>query len=281
MISSKNPHSLNFENSIASVLENYSPETVFLAAVSGGADSMAMLAALCASFSKERLFCLHVDHGLRSQEETSGDAALVRDFCERHGVRFGIEAIPPGKIEAFARRKKTGIEAAARYYRHRAFSREAARLGGNTLILIAHTKDDMLETALMRVLRGAGSAGLAAMPSKKGRIVRPLLSMSRSDVISYLKEKNISWRDDSTNADDIFLRNKIRNRLIPLLDEHFPTWKKGVKNMAETQSLAAALISAQAQDSVIWECQGNTLVTCSNSFFALPQIVREEALYQG
>ncbi|MDR3020218.1 MAG: tRNA lysidine(34) synthetase TilS [Treponema sp.] len=275
------PHSPWFENSIVSELENYSQETVFLAAVSGGADSMAMLAALCASFPKERLFCLHVDHGLRPSEETLGDAELVRDFCEKRGVRFNIEAIPPGKIEAFARRKKTGIEAAARYYRHRALSREAARLGDNTLILIAHTKDDMLETALMRILRGAGPAGLAAMPSKKGRIVRPLLSMSRSDVISYLNEKNISWREDSTNADNIYLRNKIRNRLIPLLDELFPSWKKGVKNMAETQSLAAALISAQAQNGVIWEREGNTLVTCSKSFFALPQIVREEALYFG
>ena len=113
----------------------------FLAAVSGGADSMAMLAALCAVTQKENIFCLHVDHGLRPAEESSGDAEFVRDFCREAGINCDVVSIPPGKIALFARRRGIGIEAAARFFRRRALFRQAARLGENVVILTAHTKD--------------------------------------------------------------------------------------------------------------------------------------------
>ena len=133
----------------------------------------------------------------------------------------------------------------------------------------------------MRILRGAGPAGLAAMPVNRGRILRPLLSMNRTDVLNYLAEKNIPWREDATNTEEIFLRNKIRRRLIPLLDECFPSWKKGLTGMAETQSLAAAYISEEAQKLIVWEHETDGFVTSAERFFAQPQILREEALFQG
>jgi tRNA(Ile)-lysidine synthase len=181
--------------------------------------------------------------------------------------------------------------------------RHASQLGENARILIAHTKDDMLETALMRVLRGAGPAGLSAMckppeaalynkfpctrrpkgglPVKNGRIMRPMLSLSRADVIEYLKEKKIPWREDSTNADEKFLRNRIRHKLIPLLDESFPSWKSALTGMADTQSLAAAFLAEEAKQRVTWEQSSNTLTTNAETFFTCPQIIREEALFRG
>ena len=304
------------ENNVSSFLNNIQKDAPLLAAVSGGADSMAMLASLCAVAPKEKIFCMHIEHGLRPAEESCGDADFVRDFCKTNGIKFCVKHIKPGRIAQTAKRKGIGIEAAARYFRHRALSKAAKRLeqrsadcsGAKTLILLAHTKDDLLETALMRVLRGAGPAGLAAMrsiaamPQKRGRIIRPLLAITRADVIGYLKAKNITWREDSTNADIQFLRNKIRLMLVPLLNDAFPSWKSGLAALAETQSLAAEFISREADKNIKWteedftqsrkgtkntkkenkkERNAINLSADEGSFFAQPQIVREEAVFQA
>jgi len=286
---------------------------------------MAMLAALCAIIPKENISCIHIEHALRPAEESQGDAEFVRNFCKEIGIECQVISIPPGKIADFARRKGIGIEAGARFFRRKALFKEAARLGANTVILTAHTKDDMLETALMRVLRGAGPAGLSAMPVSRGqpprRLLRPLLSLTRADVISYLKEKKLPWREDSTNKDEKFLRNRIRRRLVPLLNEHFPSWKSGLSGMAQTQSLITDFIVDEANLRVKWEignergnreweignrdrCSQSMLVdnklslqtslptphsplptsylsTDAVNFFAQPQIIREEAVFQA
>jgi len=219
---------------------------------------MAMLAALCAFRQKETIFCLHVNHSLRPVE-SAADAEFVAAFCEAQGIQCRVVDIPPGKIARFAKRRGTGIEAAARFFRRRALLKEAAQQGGNALILTAHTKDDLLETALMRILRGAGPSGLATMPVKKSVFLRPLLSLTRADVVAYLKAKNIPWREDSTNTDEKFLRNRIRRRLVPLLNDSFPSWKSGVAGMAETQSFTAEFIGSEAKSRVIWAVSSEQL----------------------
>ena len=258
---------------------------------------MALLSALLALrdggvIGKEALFCLHVEHGIRPAEESKGDAEFVREFCKSNSIECKVKNIPPGRAAALARKKGIGIEAAARFFRHRAFSKEASKLGEKTIILLAHTKDDLLETALMRILRGSGSVGLSAMPEKRGRLLRPLLKMTRADVVEYLKTKNISWREDSTNADEKYLRNRIRRSLIPLLNEAFPSWKSGVFNMAQTQSLTADFIASEAVARVKWhEISRNDLknradskfpvsvFTDAENFFAQERIIREEAVF--
>jgi len=269
---------------------------------------MAMLASLRAVNPKEKFFCMHIEHGIRPAEESRGDADFVRDFCKTNGIECIVKHIPPGKIAETAKRKGIGIEAAARYFRHRALSKAARRIAredsrAKVFILLAHTKDDLLETALMRVLRGAGPAGLAAMPQRRGRIIRPLLAVSRADVINYLKEKNIMWREDSTNSDTQFLRNRVRHQLVPLLNESFPSWRSGLAALAETQSLAAELISREAEQRIIWKKSFfTTNGTCGSftnhtnqyeqggkgfisaeetNFFEQPQIIREEAVFQA
>jgi tRNA(Ile)-lysidine synthase len=222
---------------------------------------------------------MHVEHGLRPEGESRGDAGFVLDFCKKHEIECKVETVPLGKIAAYARRRGVGIEAAARFFRHRALSGYAARLGEKTCILIAHTKDDLLETVLMRVLRGSGPSGLAAMPVKRGRILRPLISMTRADVVQYLKAKGIPWREDSTNEDEKYLRNRIRRRLIPLLNESFSSWKAALASMAETQSLVVDFIGGEAGRRVIWSPADRSLSTNAENFFAQPQIIREEAVF--
>jgi tRNA(Ile)-lysidine synthase len=139
----------------------------------------------------------------------------------------------------------------------------------------------MLETALMRVLQGSGPQGLAAMPVSRGRILRPLLSVSRAEILEYLESKKVPWREDSTNTDVAFLRNRIRHRLVPLLNESFPSWKTALAAMVETQSLAAAYIKDEAQSRINWQAREGILSTRAKTFFFQPEIVREEALFQG
>jgi len=309
-----------FENEISSVLNGFPVGTIFLAAVSGGADSMAMLTALCSLFPTpdSRFSVLHVEHGLRPEEESGGDAEFVSAFCKERGIACRVSRIPPGRIAAYAKRKGAGIEAAARFFRHKALRSEVsllkkhARLGEHAegagftretslevRVLTAHTRDDLFETVLMRVLRGCGPAGLAGIAESreqrtvnkeqltedKAKIVRPLMALSRADVIAYLKAKGISWREDATNADERFLRNRIRRRLVPLLDEAFPSWKAGVTAMAQTQALAAEFIADEARRLIVWDAGSRIptpyLSTDEKNFFLQPLIVREEAVFQA
>jgi tRNA(Ile)-lysidine synthase len=280
-----------FEEKVLNVVNSCQEGTIFLAAVSGGADSMVMLAALCEVVPKEKIFCIHVEHGIRPAQESRGDAEHVRRFCGAAGVSCKVVSVAQGRIAAYAKKHGTGIEAAARSFRRKALFGEARRLGKNTRILIAHTNDDMLETSLMRVLRGAGPSGLAALPQVRGRILRPLLSLTKAEVIAYLTQKNVSWREDSTNDDDNFLRNRIRRRLISMLDESFPSWRSGIVGMAQTQSLAADFLVREAENRVLWEWGVGSreqeakrpcvLSTDAANFFAQPQILREESLFLG
>ena len=277
---------------VAASIEGLPSDTTHLAAVSGGADSVAMLVALAALRESSRDFdlrCIHVNHGIRPDCESRGDADFVRRLCGRLRVPCRVVSVRPGKVAETAVKRGIGIEAAARLYRHRAWNREAGRLestgSGRVRILVAHTEDDMLETVLMRMLRGSGPSGLAAMPSNRGRILRPLLALTRRDVLSYLADVKASWREDATNTDTRYLRNRIRHRLIPLLSDDFPNWRAAVSSVAQTQSLAADFIVGEAKLRVRWNPKpggiGDSLFTDEAGFFALHPIIREEALFQG
>jgi tRNA(Ile)-lysidine synthase len=255
---------------------------VLLAAVSGGADSTALLAAAAAlrggACCRFRLNVLHVDHALRG-DESRADAEAVVGLCESLDVPCRVVTAAEGLIEREARRGGRGVEAAARDIRHAARRDEAERLGA-CLILIAHTRNDALESTLLRILRGAGPAGLAAMPERKGRILRPLLKLDRNEIYAYLREHGITWREDSSNSDERYLRNRIRLRLVPLLDEHFPDWRKAIAALAETQALTAEFLGREAERRIDWDKGADGKLGCAVSRFAAEsRIIREEALF--
>ena len=280
----------SFESLLSAGLGQVQAGKIYLAAVSGGADSSAMLAGL-AALRKEAGFtlnCVHVEHGIRPAEESRGDARAVEALCENLEVPCKVIHIAPGKIAAFAGKGGPGIEGAARIFRYRALNREARRLGADR-ILVAHTRDDLLETLLMRILRGAGPAGLAAMPRNRGRITRPLLDLTRQDVLGYLEERGISYRTDATNNDIRYFRNRIRHKLIPLLDDFFPSWRPSLLALAETQSLTADFLASEAQKRLPWEsCLPGDGVKESGGqrlreedFGQAHPILREEAIFAG
>jgi tRNA(Ile)-lysidine synthase len=181
-----------------------------LVGVSGGPDSVALLHALLLLRSEYalRLTVCHVHHGLRP--EADRDAAFVEALATRLGcpARVVRVEVPQGGGRS--------PEEAARMARHAALTR-IARTTEASRIALGHTADDQAETVLMRVLQGAGPRGLAGIPARRGRIVRPLLAVTRVEVQAHLAAHGLQSVDDATNRDPKFLRNRLRHGLLPLL----------------------------------------------------------------
>ena len=197
-----------------------SPGDRVIAAVSGGADSVAMLFALYLLRDELgiTLEAAHFNHHLRGAE-SDRDEAFVTDFCGRYDIplHLGSGRIVPGK---------RGLEAAARDARY-AFLR---RLPGK--VATAHTADDNAETVLMRLIRGTGLKGLGAIAPVSGNVIRPMLTVTRDDVEAFLEEYALPHVEDSSNGTDDFLRNRIRHGILPLMRTENPRIGENLSAMA-------------------------------------------------
>jgi tRNA(Ile)-lysidine synthase len=194
-----------------------------LVALSGGPDSTALLAALAALRDRGELAALtalHVDHGLRDGSE---DAACAAAACAALGVplRSVKVVVGPGNLQASARRA-----------RYAALEAEADRVGA-TRIATGHTRTDQAETVLLRLLRGAGARGLAAIPPRRGRVVRPLIDRARAEGLAFLAELGLAWRDDPTNATPRFARNRLRLALWPAVLALAPAAERALARAAD------------------------------------------------
>ena len=203
-------------------------------AVSGGADSMALLWALYLLKEEWKLDlrAAHFNHHLRG-EESDRDEQFVREFCEGYGIplHMGSGHIVPGK---------KGLEAAAREARY-TFLRS---LPGK--IATAHTADDNAETILMHLIRGTGLKGLGGITPVYGAIIRPMLNVTRQDVEEFLAEYCVSHIEDSSNSTDAFLRNRLRHRIMPLLKEENPRLAENLSAMALRLRLDEQALAEQA-----------------------------------
>ncbi|MBQ4377974.1 MAG: tRNA lysidine(34) synthetase TilS [Treponema sp.] len=255
---------------------SYAPEGHFLlgAAVSGGADSVSLLLGLVSLFGSEKIRVITVDHGIRSTKESGGDALFVKNLCEKMGVRCKIFKIESGLIEKTARAQKKSTEETAREMRYSAFESfiEEEKL---SFLCLAHNQNDQLETVLMRFLQGSGSEGLIGIARSRGKYIRPLLDISRSEIEEYLTEKKQVWRTDSTNSDTKYLRNKVRNVLIPVLNENFCGWQKAVLTGAKKAEIDEGFLKNQAKeclaDSLLpTQTDAATLTISRENFYSLP-----------
>jgi tRNA(Ile)-lysidine synthetase-like protein len=202
------------------------------AAVSGGADSLALLHALrtLAGPRGWRLAVVTVDHGLRPG--SAADAAFVADHAKALGLEARVETLAPADL---ARHRAAGQEGAARAARYQALWRAAGELGCGWLAA-GHTLDDQAETVLLQLLRGAGPDGLAGMTVRGGRLLRPLLGVRRAETRACCAAVGVRWREDPTNQEPGPLRNRVRQRLLPLLEELRPG---AAAALARTAGLAA------------------------------------------
>ena len=227
-----------------------------VSALSGGADSVALLHALASAGPERgvRVVAAHLDHQLRP--DSTEDARFCRELCDRLGV-----ALHTGRADVAARaaRDGGGIEQAARIERH-AFLRAVRKQTEAAAIALAHTRDDQAETVLLRLLRGSGRVGLGAMRARTRRLLRPLLDVSRAEVLAYLEAHGLAWREDASNQDVRFARNRVRHELVPYLERRFnPRVREALARSAGQMADEADALAGQADALHARAAEGDSL----------------------
>jgi len=203
------------------LFRSFSPDARYLIGVSGGRDSVALLHWLV-DLGYRKLIVCHFDHHLRGRS-SQADARFVKKLAAKYRVDFQIGS---ANVRALAKKKRMSIETAAREARYSFFAKIARRRRCRTIFL-AHHADDLVETFLLNLLRGAGITGLAAMREVSTRrmddlalaIVRPLLSVWRSEIDKYVREHHLKFSEDASNKNLNPLRNRVRHRVIPYLEK--------------------------------------------------------------
>jgi tRNA(Ile)-lysidine synthase len=219
-----------------------SPGAHLVLGLSGGMDSMALLSALAglAPGMRFSLRAVHVNHGI--SPNAGRWAAFCTGSCERLRVPLQLEAVD------LAPYRNLGLEGAARKARYEVFSRVDA-----DFVVLAQHRDDQAETLLLRLLRGAGLRGLAAMsasrslPGTRARLLRPLLEVPRVEIEAYARSRGLEWIEDESNADTVRRRNFLRHEVFPELERHFPAARSAIARTAANLAEARELLDAMAQ----------------------------------
>ena len=214
------------------------PGDAVLVALSAGPDSTALVAALAALRDAGELgpvHALHVDHGLRPGGDA--DAACAAATCARLAVSFSRARVEVGA---------GNVQAAARRARYAALRAEAERVGA-AWIATGHTRTDQAETVILRLLRGSGARGLAGIPPRRGKIVRPLFDRSRAEGLRFLEDAGLAWRDDPTNATPRYARNRVRLALWPAVLALAPAAERALARAADLARDDERALAARAR----------------------------------
>ncbi|MBQ1920563.1 MAG: tRNA lysidine(34) synthetase TilS [Selenomonas sp.] len=219
------------------------PGARILAACSGGADSVALLYILWRLRSRYgwQVAAAHYEHGIRGRQSEE-DAAFVRDLCAQWQIPCFVEN---GDVPAFAREQGYSLEQAARIKRYE-FLQRICKEQGLEVIALGHHADDQAETVLMRILRGTGITGLAAMRPVSGQLVRPLLGVAKEQILRFCQQEGLPFRQDATNFVADCTRNRLRLELIPLLRQGYnPEVERGLCQLAAVAAEADDFISGE------------------------------------
>lgn len=202
-----------------------------LIGLSGGPDSVFLFHNLIKL--KERLsfnlYASHINHMYRGID-AQHDEDFVKDICSKYGIKLFIKRKHAGE---YAKKLKVTEEEAGRILRYNFFKENLNEIGGG-IIAVAHNLNDQAETVLQRIIRGSGIDGLSAMSLKKDNLIRPMLNVPKSEILTYLQENNYEYCIDKTNLHDIYGRNKIRLNLIPYLEKFNPNIQNTLFRMSET-----------------------------------------------
>lgn len=220
------------------------PGDTVLVGVSGGIDSSTLLF-LLDRIGKDMAFGLavaHVNHQLRG-EESLGDEVFVGGLADRYGAPCHTLRVD---VRDYARKNGLSVQHAGRDIRYRYFE-EVASAHGYRKIAIAHNRDDQVETFLLRVVKGSGLSGLASIPIKRGRVIRPLLRASRSEIAAFSRDHSIAYREDSSNLSEKYERNFIRGRIVPLMEQLNPRFKEKVLSLLGDIASVNAVFDGEAE----------------------------------
>ena len=244
--------------------------------ISGGADSICLFQMLFSLKDKWDLTLIpvHINHNLR--ETAIRDESFVREFCKQRGYQVQVFS---KEIEDYAKEKKLSLEEAGREYRYQVF-RETVRKEQADKIAVAHHENDVAETFLFHSLRGSSIQGLGAIQPKNQEIIRPLLCLTKKEIETYLKQNQLEWMEDETNRDNHYSRNKLRNQVIPLLEEMNP---KAVQHIADCASDLREIneyIKSEAKKAfkLCVKESGEGLLLLEEPFFLFPDVIKREVI---
>lgn len=233
----KRVQNINFQNSL------WKNDSKIVIGVSGGPDSVCLLDILSKLQPKYnlKLIIAHVNYGLRGKDSNK-DEEFVRKLAGRYGINIEVFSPKVQPLKSSRLNLNKISENVLREARYDLFEKIRKQKKFD-LIAVAHNLDDQVETFLMRIIRGSGLAGLSSMKYKNNKIIRPLLGITKKEITDYLKNNKLKYRIDKTNKEILFLRNKIRNNLIPYLENNFnPNIKKTIFNSIVTISDDYSLI---------------------------------------
>lgn len=209
----------------------FNPADKILLAVSGGKDSVVLFDLFCEA--KFNFMVVHCNFQLRG-DDSDKDSIFVEQLCTNHGIPFRGTTF---QTKEFAQTNKLSIEMAARHLRYKWFEELRKELNFQ-YIVTAHHLNDNIETILLNLSKGTGISGLRGMQAKKGYIIRPLLFASRTEIENYVAEKQLEWREDSSNASNDYQRNLLRNEVIPILKKINPNLEQTfARNIERFQAL--------------------------------------------
>ncbi len=246
---------------------------LILCAVSGGKDSMYLLENLRMRAPEYgfSVACAHFDHRLRGAE-SERDRKFVEDWCKKAGIPCHVGE---GDVRAYAKENGLGIEEAARKLRY-AFLEKTAEEIGAARIATAHTADDNVETLLLNLARGAGLKGLCGIPPVRGKLIRPILTVTAAEVLDWLEKNNVPHLEDSTNENDDCARNVVRHRIIPVLRELNAGFDENavrcIENLRDDEEYLNALV-----EKFLKENQSKNEISAS-AFAILPEPVSARVL---
>jgi len=242
--------------------------------VSGGPDSVCLLAVLIFLAEKYNfeIQIAHVNYGLRGKDSLA-DEKLVSQLGEKYQLKVNI--LRPENIL-----QKGNLENILRDLRYAYFEKLRKKLKFD-LIAVAHNQNDQAETVLMRIIRGAGLNGLAAMRPRVGRIIRPLLQTSRTEILIFLKEKGLAYRMDKSNAENDIFRNKLRNETLPYLEKNFnQSILETLGNFSFAVADDYAFMEKSAEEFVRRVCGDKEAIFLEQDFLALDKAIQRQALRQ-
>ncbi|MBN1524193.1 MAG: tRNA lysidine(34) synthetase TilS [Spirochaetales bacterium] len=250
-------------------------------AYSGGPDSTALLFLLkeLQTMYNLKLACAYVDHGIRSPSESRKERDLVRQNCGNLDIPCYYHDIPFGELAVLKKKTGRSMEELAREKRYSFFNELQADFP-HTAVATGHTADDQLETIFMRLCQGSGPAGLQGIQPVSRSIMRPLLDCSRKEILDYLTGNKICYSTDSSNLETVYLRNKIRHLLVPVVKEIFPGIRRSMESVSAKMAMTQQFIEKTAAEKLSWESAQNGYCIRKDIFFKESPAVRLESVYQ-
>ena len=245
---------------------------------SGGPDSMCLM--LLLNELKEQLnieiVLAYYNHMLRSQDELSKELSFIRRIADQYKLPLEI-GTDLGRIEELS--AEIGEEGAARKARYEFFESTMNKYGCDHLAL-AHNLDDTIETLVMRFFKGSGIGGMMGIPDQREYIIRPLSSCPKRAILDYVEQCGTGYSLDTTNLGTDYLRNRVRNLLLPRIREVFPSCTKSLLEFSDKASMSYRFIKEQTARLVVWQDMGNGIFSTSYSnFMAQPDVIKIEAVY--